>query len=55
MAYRQQYQKDGVSYVLSKNEALDNVTPYWVYVNNLLASKFVSKEIAKQYILVLMR
>ena len=26
MAYRQQYQKDGVSYVLSKNEALDNVT-----------------------------
>ena len=55
MAYRQQYQKDGVSYVLSKNEALDNVTPYWVYVNQKLASKFASKDVAKQYLLVLMR
>lgn len=55
MAYRQQYKKDGVAYALVKNEALDNVTPYWVYVNHKLASKFASKDVAKQYLLVLMR
>ena len=55
MAHRQQYQKDGNTYALVKNAALDNVTPYWVFMNNRLASKFASKEVAKQYILVLMR
>jgi len=52
---RQQYQKDGVTYALVSNPALDDVTPYWVFVGNKLASKFASKDVAKQYILVLMR
>ena len=50
----QRYQKDGMSYTLCHNPD-DNTTPYWVYFNQQLASKFASKEVAKRYILVLMR
>jgi len=52
---RTQYQKDGVTYALVSKPEIDKMTPYWVYMNNKLASKFASKGEAKQYILVLMR
>jgi len=52
---RQQYEKDGMTYALVSKPEIDKVTPYWVYFNNQLASKFASKEVAKRYILVLMR
>ena len=52
---RQQFEKDGTKYALVSKPEIDMVTPYWVYVNDLLASKFTSKEVAKRYILVLMR
>lgn len=55
MAKRQQYFKDGVKYALVSNAALDDTTPYWVFVGDKLASKFACKDLAKQYILVLMR
>ena len=51
---KQQYKKDGMTYALVSNPE-DNTTPYWVYLNQQLASKFASKELAKRYILVLMR
>ena len=52
---RQQYNKDGNTYALVSKPEIDKITPYWVYLNNKLGSKFASKETAKQYILVLMR
>jgi hypothetical protein len=52
---RQQYEKDGMTYALVSKPEIDKVTPYWVYFNNQLASKFASKEVAKRYILTLMR
>ena len=48
-----QYLKDGVKYALVKNP--DDKAPFWVYVGDKLVSKFASKEVAKRYILVLMR
>ena len=55
MATRQQYLKDGVKYALVSNAALDDTTPYWVFVGDKLAYKFACKRSAKEYILVLMR
>ena len=52
---RQQYEKDGMKYALVSKPEIDKATPYWVYLNDKLASKFASKEVAKRYILVLMR
>jgi hypothetical protein len=52
---RQQFKKDGMTYTLVKRNDADRRTPYWVYFNDQLASKFASKEVAKRYILVLMR
>ena len=52
---RQQYNKDGNTYALVSKHEIDKATPYWVYYNNKLASKFTSKEQAKDYIKVLMR
>ena len=52
---RQQFEKDGMTYALVSKPEIDKVTAYWVYFNNQLASKFASKEVAKRYILVLMR
>jgi hypothetical protein len=51
---KQQYEKGGMTYALVSNPE-DEATPYWVYFNQHLASKFASKEVAKRYILVLMR
>jgi len=52
---RQQYNKDGMTYALVSKPEFDKITPYRVYLNDKLASKFASKEVAKRYILVLMR
>jgi hypothetical protein len=52
---RTQYQKDGATYAIVSKPEIDKITPYWVYMDNKLASKFASREVAKRYILVLMR
>ena len=52
---RQQYNKEGMKYALVSKPEIDTTTPYWVYLNDKLASKFASKELAKRYILVLMK
>ena len=50
-----QYQKDGITYAIRNNKAMDSITPFWVYYNHKLASKFDSLKMAKDYIKVLMR
>ena len=52
---RQTYVKDNVEYVIQNSLYYDEVTPYWVYYNSKLVSKFTDKETAKTYIKVLMR
>jgi hypothetical protein len=49
------YLKDGIEYAIQNQHAMDKVTPYWVYYNSKLVSKFTDKETAKTYIKVLMR
>ena len=52
---RETYVKDKVEYVIQNSLYYDEVTPYWVYYNSKLVSKFTDKETAKTYIKVLMR
>jgi hypothetical protein len=52
---RQTYVKDNVEYAIVNVHAMDAVTPYWVYYNSRLISKFTDKETAQTYIKVLMR
>ena len=52
---RQEYKKDGNTYALVNVHAMDCTTPYWVYFNHKLASKFADVVAAKDYIKVLMR
>ena len=63
---KQEYKKNGNIYALvnvhaiahaceSYGTSLDCTTPYWVYFNNKLASKFADVIAAKDYIKVLMR
>ena len=49
------YRKDGIEYAIQNQHAMDRVTPYWVYYNNRLISKFTEVGTAQTYIKVLMR
>ena len=50
---RTEYKANGNTYAIVNNGSLDSQTPFYVYYNDKLASKFASKQMAQEYIKVL--
>ncbi len=53
MKNRVEYARDNHYIAIVNNDVFDKVTPFWVYYNNKIASKFVDKETAQKYAMVL--
>jgi len=55
MKNRVEYARDNHYIAIVNNDVFDKVTPFWVYYNNKIASKFASKHMAREYVKVLLR
>ena len=55
MKNRVEYTRDNHHVAIVNNDIFDKVTPFWVYYNNKIASKFASKHTAREYVKILLR
>ena len=55
MKNRVEYARDTPHVAIVNNDIFDKVTPFWVYYNNKIASKFASKHAAREYVKILLR
>jgi hypothetical protein len=53
MTRRIVYSNGSIRVAISNMKVFDKVTPFWVYYNDKLVTKFANKETAKSYAMVL--
>jgi len=53
MARRIVYSNGSTRIAIAKMEVFDKVTPFWVYYNDKLVTKFADKDTAQKYAMVL--